>query len=172
MARHGGKLYHSSAIRSRCFMLLNSRNDREESANNIQISRDKMAMGIRRKLKRSGRPKKKTDARDERMLQRLFVSDRRQTLADLTNDFNGQYASNISSGTVKRRLNVEGYKRHQVSKTIVIKPINREKKRGFIGKNINGLCKSSGKKVILVMKERSKLEMTKMSTFGENQMRD
>ena len=116
----------------------------------------KRQRGSEENVTRSGRPKK-TDARDERVLQRLLVSDRRQTLADLTNDFNGQYASNISSRTVRRRLNVEGYNRHPVSKTIVIRPINREKRKRFCRAKQQWTVQNQWKKVIF--SDETKIEI-------------
>jgi hypothetical protein len=48
----------------------------------------------------------------------MLRSDRRQSLGEITDQFNRQFVTKISSRTVRRRLNFEGYKKHPVCKVV------------------------------------------------------
>jgi transposase len=98
-------------------------------------------------LPRSGRPPK-TGQRDDRALHRLLLADRRQTLCELTTNFNRYGTSQISSRTVRRRLKFEGYDRHPVSKRIVISPVNREKRKRFCRSRLHWKVQEHWNKVI------------------------
>jgi hypothetical protein len=54
----------------------------------------------------------------------MLRSDRRQSLGEITDQFNRQFVTNISSRTVRRRLNFEEYKKHLVCKKTTISPVN------------------------------------------------
>ena len=74
---------------------------------------------------RSGR-KKKFTGRSDTALSRLVKSDRKGTLADITNKFNEIYTSTFCTRTVRRKLLTLGYKRRAVSKGMVVKSDNRK----------------------------------------------
>jgi transposase len=69
----------------------------------------------------------KVSARDERHLGRLVRTDRRQTLSDITAEFNqGREASKVcAKRTVQRHLHKLGFSKRTVRKTIIIKEQNR-----------------------------------------------
>ena len=68
--------------------------------------RRRRVRGSEENLPRSGRGRKTGVRRD-----RILRSDRRQSLGEITNQFNRQFVTKISSRTVRRRLNFEGYKK-------------------------------------------------------------
>jgi hypothetical protein len=55
----------------------------------------------------------------------------------------------ISSRTVRRRLNFEGYKKHPVCKKTTISPVNREKRKRFCRSKLMWTVRNHWKKVIL-----------------------
>jgi len=61
----------------------------------------------------------------------MVKRNRRQTLAELTSEFNTASGSSLSSRTVKRRIFAEGYKHKAVSKKITIGARNQTKRRSF-----------------------------------------
>jgi hypothetical protein len=81
-------------------------------------------------LPRSGRGRK-TGVRRDRIMYRMLRSDRRQSLGEITDQFNHQFVTKISSRTVRRRLNFEGYKKHPVCKKTTISPVNVDKRKRF-----------------------------------------
>jgi IS30 family transposase len=74
-------------------------------------------------LPRSGRGRK-TGVRGYKIMYRMLRSDRRQSLGEITDQFNHQFVTKISSRTVRRRLNFEGYKKHPVCKKTTIYYLN------------------------------------------------
>ena len=85
-------------------------------------------------LPRSGRGRN-TGVRRDRIMYRMLRSDRRQSLGEITDQFNHQFVTKISSRKVRRRLNFEGYKKHPVCKKTTISPVNREKRKRFVDQN-------------------------------------
>ena len=90
--------------------------------------------GSEENLPRIGRGRK-TGVRGDRIMYGMLLSDRRQSLGEITDQFNRQFVTNISSRTVRRRLNFEGYKNHPVCKKTTISPVNREKRKRFVDQN-------------------------------------
>ena len=86
--------------------------------------------GSEENLPRSGRGRK-TGVLGDRIMYHLLHSDRRQSLGEITDQFNRQFVTNISSRIVRRHLNFEGYKKHPVCKKTTISPVNREKRKRF-----------------------------------------
>ena len=82
--------------------------------------------GSEENLPRSGRGRK-TGVRGDRIMYRMLRSDRRQSLGEITDQFNRQFVTKISSRTIRRRLN----KKHPVCKKTTISPVNREKRKRF-----------------------------------------
>jgi transposase len=80
--------------------------------------------GSEENLPRSGRGRK-TGVWGDRIMHRMLHSDRRQRLGEITDQFNHQFVTKISSRTVRRHLNFEGYKKHPVYKKTTISPVNR-----------------------------------------------
>ena len=74
---------------------------------------------------RSGRKRFSTD-RDDRVLARLVKSNRRQSLVDITAEYNQRAPKQLSTRTVRRRLYDLGYKRCVVTKKITIGEKNRK----------------------------------------------
>ena len=74
---------------------------------------------------RSGR-QKTFAGRSDIALSRLVKSDRKGTLADITNKVNETYTSTFCTRTVRRKLFTLGYKRRAVSKRMVVKSDNRK----------------------------------------------
>ena len=60
-------------------------------------------------IKQRSGGKKKTTARDDRVLFWRVKGNRRQTLEDLTSRFNNRPGCNVSERTVKRQLSSDGY---------------------------------------------------------------
>ena len=77
--------------------------------------------GSEENLPRSGRGRK-TGVRGDRIMYRMLRSDRRQSFGEITDQFIRQFVTKISSRTVRRRLNFEGYKKHPVCKKTTISP--------------------------------------------------
>lgn len=77
--------------------------------------------------KKRGRPRL-TDERGDRKLFRIVKKNRRQTLDDITTQFNRTEPVNISKRTVRRRLAFEGYKKGKIPKTISISKVNRTRR--------------------------------------------
>ena len=84
--------------------------------------------GLEENLPRSGRGRK-TGVQGDRIMYRMLRSDRRQSLGEITDQFNCQFVTKISSRTVRRRLNFEGYKKHPVCKKTTISPVDRLSRR-------------------------------------------
>jgi transposase len=77
--------------------------------------RRRRVRGSEENLPRSGRGRK-TGVRGDRIMYGMLLSDRRQSLGEITDQFNRQFVTKISSRTVRRRLYFEGYKKHPVCK--------------------------------------------------------
>lgn len=77
--------------------------------------------------KRSGRPRL-VDERGDRKLFRLLRRNRRQSLHDLTDDFNKVTPTKVSKRTVQRRLHSAGYKNRKIRKAITISEVNRKRR--------------------------------------------
>jgi transposase len=92
--------------------------------------RRRRVRGSKENLPRSGRGRK-TGVLGDRIMYRMLRSDRRQSLGEITDKFNRQFVTKISSRTVRRRLNFERYKKHPVCKKTKISPVNREKRKRF-----------------------------------------
>jgi hypothetical protein len=63
----------------------------------------------------------------------------------------------ISSRTVRRRLNFEGYKKHPVCKKTTISPVNREKRKRFCRSKLMWTVRNHWKKVIF--SDETKIEI-------------
>ncbi|XP_071123981.1 uncharacterized protein [Mytilus edulis] len=96
---------------------------------------------------RSGR-RKKIDISDDRKLQRLLRTDRRQTLGEITDAFNGQAYIPVSSMTVRKQLKYNGCKRHTETKKTPISPVNRMKMKRFCREKLHWKVRENWKKVI------------------------
>lgn len=103
--------------------------------------------GSEENIQRSGR-RKKIGARDERKLYRLLRFDRRRTLNEITQEYNGQTLNPVSSKTVRRQLKFEGFSRHRVTKKTTISPVNREKRKRFCRSKLHWTVREHWKKVI------------------------
>jgi transposase len=66
--------------------------------------RRRRVRGSEENLPRSGRARK-TGVRGDRIMYRMLRSDRRQRLGEITDQFNRQFVTKISSRTVRRGLN-------------------------------------------------------------------
>lgn len=97
--------------------------------------------------RRTGRPKLTSDQGD-RTLFRLIKRDRRQSLCDLTTEFNNSNPVNVSKRTVQRRLHFEGYTRRSVCKTLTISPVNRKKRLEWCYSHRNWTFEQNWKSVI------------------------
>lgn len=76
---------------------------------------------------RSGRPRL-VDERGDRQLFRLLKRNRRQSLCDLTNEFNKVTPTKVSKRTVQRRLHSAGYKNRKIRKAITLSEVNRKRR--------------------------------------------
>ena len=112
--------------------------------------------GSEENLPRSGRGRK-TGVRGDRIMYRMLRSDRRQSLGEITDQFNHQFVTKISSRTVRRRLNFEGYKKHPVCKKTTISPVNRENRRRFCRSKLMWTVRNHWKKVIF--SDETKIEI-------------
>jgi hypothetical protein len=88
---------------------------------------------------------------------RMLRSDRRQCLGEITDQFNRQFVTKISSRTVRRRLNFEGHKKHPVCKKTTISPVNREKRKRFCQSKLMWAVRNHWKKVIF--SDETKIEI-------------
>ena len=107
-------------------------------------------------LPRCGRGRK-TGVRGDRIMYRMLRSDRRQSLGEITDQFNCQFVTKISSRTVRRRLNFEGYKKHPVCKKTTVSPVNREKRKRFCRSKLMWTVRNHWKKVIF--SDETKIEI-------------
>lgn len=98
-------------------------------------------------LHRSGW-KRKTDIRGDRKLLRSVKADRRQTLAEITNNINNVLPNPISSRTVRRRLRFYGFTRRKVRKTLTISATNRTRRVNWCRAKLHWSVNSEWKKVI------------------------
>jgi transposase len=112
--------------------------------------------GSEENLPRSGRGRK-TGVWGDRIMHRMLHSDRRQRLGEITDQFNHQFVTKISSRTVRRRLNFEGYKKHPVCKKTTISPVNREKRKRFCRSKLMWTVRNHWKKVIF--SDETKIEI-------------
>ena len=82
------------------------------------------------------------DARDERCLVRLFRTNRKTSLRDLTSTFNQNRPKQVSQRTAQRCLYRQGYHRRVVKKKVREREVNRKKRlnwcRGKMRWNVNG----------------------------------
>ena len=98
-------------------------------------------------LPRSGRPRK-TDERGDRKILRCVKTDRRQTLAEITNDANNVLPSSVSSRTVRRRLRFHGFTRRKIRKTLTIRKENRNRRINWCRLKLGWTFDRNWKKVI------------------------
>ena len=106
--------------------------------NRRTISKFLRMRGSEENLPRSGKGRK-TGVRGDKIMYCMLRSDRRQSLGEITNQFNHQFVTKISSRSVRRRLNFEGYKKHPVCKKTTISPVNREKRKRFCRSKLMGV---------------------------------
>ena len=85
-------------------------------------------------LPRSGRGRK-TGVRGDRIMYRMLRSDRRQSLGEITDQFNRQFVTKISSRTVRRRFNFEGYKKIQFVRKLRFHLSTERKENDFVDQN-------------------------------------
>ena len=112
--------------------------------------------GSEENLPRSGRGRK-TGVRGDKIMYRMLRSDRRQSLGEITDQFNRQFVTNLSSRIVRRHLNFEGYKKHPVCKKTTISPVNREKRKRFCRSKLMWTVRNHWKKVIF--SDETKIEI-------------
>ena len=112
--------------------------------------RRRRVRGSEENLPRSGRGRK-TGVRGDKIMYRMLRSDRRQSLGEITDQFNCQFVTKISSRIVRRRLNFEGYKKHPVCKKTTISPVNRENRRRFCRSKLMWTVRNHWKKVIFTI---------------------
>jgi len=74
----------------------------------------------------SGRSKLITE-RGERKLSKIVKTDRRQSLRDITHEFNASNVQPCSTRTIQRNLHSLGYNRRSVCKKMVVRKVNRKK---------------------------------------------
>ena len=118
--------------------------------------RRRRVRGSEENLPRSGRGRK-TGVRGDKIMYRMLRSDRRQSLGEITDQFNHQFVTKISSRTVRRRLNYEGYKKHPVCKKTTILPVNREKRKRFCRSKLMWTVRNHWKNVIF--SDETKIEI-------------
>ena len=118
--------------------------------------RRRRVQGSEENLPRSGRGRK-TGVRGDRIMYRMLRSDRRQSLGEITDQFNRQFVTKISSRTVRRHLNFEGHKKHPVCKKTMISPVNPEKRKRFCRSNLMWTVRNNWKKVIF--SDETKIEI-------------
>ena len=118
--------------------------------------RRRRVQGSEENLPRSGRGRK-TGVRGDRIMYRMLRSDRRQSLGEITDQFNRQFVTKISSRTVRRHLNFEGYKKHPVCKKTMTSPVNPEKRKRFCRSNLMWTVRNHWKKVIF--SDETKIEI-------------
>jgi hypothetical protein len=97
---------------------------------------------------------------------RMLLSERRQSLGKITDQFNRQFVTKISSRTVQRCLNFEGNKKHPVCKKTTISPVNRdwrEKRKRFYRSKLMWTVRNHWKKVIF--SDETKIEMNIIFVF-------
>ena len=92
--------------------------------------------------------KKKTTARDDRVLFRRVKGNRKQTLKDLTSRFIYRTGYNVSERTVRRRLSSDGYRRCAVSKRITISRVNKERRKRFCRQKLTWTVRENWSRVI------------------------
>ena len=95
----------------------------------------------------SWRPRK-TDASAERRLIRIVKINPRKTLQDVSSVFNSQTPTKISKTTVKRRLQLHGYKRRVVKKKIVISKQHMVRRRAWCRTKLHMNVENYWRKVI------------------------
>ena len=69
-----------------------------------------------------------TDARGDRKLYQIVNKNRRESLQDITSNFNSDEGTRVSKRTIRRRLHQEGYRRGKIQKTLTICKINRQRR--------------------------------------------
>jgi hypothetical protein len=93
--------------------------DRSESIVSRFLKRSQKTGNIEN-IHRSGRPKLITE-RGARKLSKIVNPDRRQSLRDITHEFNASNVKSCSTRTIQRNLPSLGYNRRFVCKTIVVR---------------------------------------------------
>ena len=78
-------------------------------------------------LPHTGRPKK-TTVRDDRHLIRTVLSNRRQSLGDITNSAHNFIPVSLSSRTIRRRLRQHDFRRRKIAKALTICRQNRKRR--------------------------------------------
>jgi transposase len=96
--------------------------------------RRRRVRGSEENLPRSGRGRN-TGVRGDMIMYRMLRSDRRQSLGKITNQFNRQFVTKISSRTVRRRLNFEGYKTIQFVRKLRFHLSTERKEHDFVDQN-------------------------------------
>ena len=100
--------------------------DRSESIVSRILKRSKKTGNIENKH-RSGRPKLITE-RGARKLSKIVKTDRRQSLQDITHEFNASNIQACSTRTIQRNLPSLCYNQRSVCKTIVVRKVNRKER--------------------------------------------
>jgi transposase len=136
-----------------------------------KFHRRRRVRGSEENLPRSGRGRK-TGVPGARIMHRMLRSDRRKSLGEITDQFNRQFVTTISSRTVRRRLNFEGYKKHPVCKKTTISPVNREKRKRLCRSKLMWTVRNHWKKLFSVMRRRLRLEIRGKFMFGVKWMKD
>ena len=103
--------------------------DRSESTVSRFLKRYQETGNIENKH-RSGRPKLITE-RGARKLSKILKTDRRQSLRDITHEFNASNVQPCSTRTIQRNLHSLGYNRRSVCKKWL--SVKSTEKRGWIG---------------------------------------
>ena len=88
--------------------------------------------GSEENLPRSGRGRK-TGVRGDRIMYRMLRSDRRQSLGEITDQFNRQFVTKISSRTVRRPL--KGAKHIQFVRKLRFHLSTERKENDFVDQN-------------------------------------
>jgi transposase len=68
------------------------------------------------------------DERDDRLLIRSVKKNRRQTLNEISIDYNNHAPQKVSTRKIQRRLHFYGFKRHKVRKTLTVSEPNRKRR--------------------------------------------
>ena len=96
---------------------------------------------------RSGRPRI-TSVQGDRTLIRLIKKDRRQSLKDLTKEFNNSIPEHVSKRTVQRKLHSQRFKRQSVSKQLTISERNQKMRVKWCRECIHWTVNQNWKSVI------------------------
>jgi transposase len=110
--------------------------DRSESTVSRFLKRHQETGNIENKH-RTGRPKLITE-RGARKLSKIVITDRRQSLRDITHEFNAFNVQPCLTRTIQRNLYSLGYNRRSVCKKMVVRKVNRKKGCIGVGRNYIG----------------------------------